>query len=118
MPTKDELEAENAQLREELAAARAGQKGAPRKPARPTDDNGNPVLSAGEHADLEQHGVTISPFTGETLNAYDEGVEPLNPEAAERARQARDKLGPFSAGAHVGTETSAPVAGAPAEGRE
>lgn len=96
MPTKDELEQENADLRQELADLKAAGGGnistgraAARKPQRLTDGNGNVILSAGEADDLANNGVTISPFTGETLNALDEGIEPANPEAMERAK--RDK---------------------------
>jgi hypothetical protein len=91
MPTKDELEAELAAANEriaELEATNAEQlPAAPRPPAQP--DFG---LSAGEVSDLENAGVTTSPFTGKQLNALDEGIEPSNPEArrnAERARAAR-----------------------------
>lgn len=96
MPTKDELEAENEQLREELAAVRAGAGGGNigtgrdrPKPKRPAGDDGKPILSAGEKNDLEQHGVCISPFTGETLNALDEGVTPLTAEGLARAKKER-----------------------------
>lgn len=99
MPTKDELERENAELRErvdELEAAHPGAPAAvPPRPQRPTGEDGKPVLSAGEMDDLRNAGVTTSPFTGEELNALDEGVEPANPEArraAERAqRRKRDR---------------------------
>jgi hypothetical protein len=102
MPTKDELEQENAELRAQLeeaqaAAAAAAERSAgdpedgPRRPQRPMDDNGKPVLSAGEKSDLEQRGVTISPFTGETLNAIDEGVETQTKEAGRRAREVHEK---------------------------
>lgn len=94
MPTKDELEAENARLRErvaELEAAAPPAAGQPRRPERP--DFG---LSAGEADDLRVRGVTVSPFNGEELNALDEGIEPATPEArrnAERAQQRkRDRL--------------------------
>lgn len=101
-PTKDELEQrvveleqENAKLRDAAAASgdghiATGLAGA-RKPERPKDDQGNPILSAGEKTDLEQHGVTISPFTGETLDAITEGVETLNPDAHRRAVDAQKK---------------------------
>lgn len=94
MPTKDELEQENAELRAEVQRLSKGGNiattgGVRPKPARPVDADGDPVLSAGEHADLEMHGVTISPFTGETLNALDEGVTPGNPEARRRAEEER-----------------------------
>ncbi len=90
MPTKDELEQENAELREQLAEARAAAApttAAAAGPAYPTDDNGNRVLSAGEANDLAQFGVTRSPFDGKTLNALDEDVEPANPEARTRAER-------------------------------
>lgn len=99
MPTKDELEARVAELEEQNAELRdqvgtgnvsTGITGR-RRPQRPTDDDGNVILSAGEKSDLEIHGVTISPFTGETLDAITEGVEPLNPEAKRRAQRQHDR---------------------------
>lgn len=92
-PTKDELEQRVAELEqrnaelEAAAAAPAGTAGNTdaRTPSRPTDDNGKPILSAGEAFDLEQNGTAVSPFTGETLNALDEGVEPATPQARRRA---------------------------------
>lgn len=89
MPTKDELEAENAALREQLALATARDitsTGTSKVvPARPVDADGAPVLSEGERQALIEHGTTVSPFTGEQLNALDEGVEPGNPTALARA---------------------------------
>lgn len=98
MPTKEQLEQENADLRAELEAARAGDTPpgtaanlAPPNPVRP--DFG---LSAGEAADLESNGVTTSPFNGEELNAIDQGITPGNPaarrnaEAAQKRKHARD----------------------------
>jgi hypothetical protein len=99
MPTKDELEQENAELRAQLEEAQAAAAAAaespagdqPRRPQRPTNDDGDVILSAGEKNDLEQRGVTISPFTGESLNAIDEGVETLTKEAGRRAKEAHEK---------------------------
>ncbi len=95
-PTKEELENENAALREQVAqledqaAAAAAPATAP-APRYPTDDAGNRQLSAGELNDLEETGVTVSPFDGVTLNALDEGVEPRTPEARTRAEQAQER---------------------------
>jgi hypothetical protein len=96
MPTKDELEAENADLRQridelETAAAEAppAAADAAAAPRYPVDGDGNRQLSAGEADDLRQYGVTVSPFDGAKLNALDEGIEPGNPEAAKRAEQAQ-----------------------------
>lgn len=92
MPTKDELEQENAALRARVAELEQGATAAaPVKPARPVDDNGKPILSAGEAQDLAANGVTVSPFDGSTLNALDEGVEPLTPTARRRAELERAK---------------------------
>jgi hypothetical protein len=91
MPTKDELEQQldeaNARIAEleEAAAAGSPVTEAPARPSRPVDDNGKPILSAGEADDLANHGVTVSPFNGETLDAITEGVEPSNPTARRRA---------------------------------
>lgn len=95
MPTKDELEQENADLRarvaelEEQGAAAAApgtmHNTAPPRPQRPG------YLSAGERADLEAAGVTTSPFDGSELNALDEGVEPGNPEARRNAERAQER---------------------------
>lgn len=93
MPTKDELERENAELRDRVAELEAagpaddgrGQE-AP-KPERPPYG-----LSAGEKADLESNGVTISPFTGETLTASREGVKPLTEEARRNDRRETARL--------------------------
>lgn len=63
----DELEAENAALR-----ARADGDDRPVVNYRPS----RPFLSEGERQDLEQYGVTNSPFTGEQITATGEGVEP------------------------------------------
>jgi hypothetical protein len=115
VPTKDELEAENAELREQLAAARAEadvsrETSAPKRPERPQQ------LSAGEADDLAQFGVCISPFDGATLNALDYGIEPANPEAkrtAERHAANRDDAQVIvdaqrakALGANVSRETS------------
>lgn len=96
MPTKDELEQENAELRARVAELEAGAEreitgtGTTRpRPQRPTDDDGNPVLSEGERQELAARGVATSPFDGSTLNALDEGVEVTDPEARRRAERAR-----------------------------
>jgi hypothetical protein len=103
-PTKDELEQENAELRERVAAledeksagwdhtADALSAGGTRRDGRalvPTDDDGNRVLSEGERQELESRGVATSPFDGKPLNALDEGVEPINPDARRRAERDR-----------------------------
>jgi hypothetical protein len=84
MPTKEELERENAELRDRVAELEAGRPAAPRRPERP--DFG---LSAGEADDLKVRGVTTSPFNGEVLNALDEGIEPATPEARRAAEKAQ-----------------------------
>jgi hypothetical protein len=86
MPTKDELERENAELRARVAELEEGAPaaGQPRIPQRP--DFG---LSAGEADDLRVRGVTTSPFNGEELNALDEGIEPATPEARRNAEKAQ-----------------------------
>ena len=98
MPTKDELEAQNAELKAKIAeleqvtpATEPGTANPPREPVQP--DFG---LSAGEVDDLRNAGVTTSPFTGKVLNALDEGIEPATPAArkraeADRARRRGDK---------------------------
>lgn len=92
-PTKDELEAENAQLRDRVAELEAASAG-----GATTETTGRPqpkrpdYLSAGEAADLEANGVTVSPFTGETLTATNEGIEPQTPEARKRDREATERL--------------------------
>lgn len=106
MPTKDELEQENAELRARVAELEQGTTAAaPVAPRRPVDDNGKTILSAGEAADLAVNGVTVSPFDGSTINALDEGVEPLNPTARRRAEKAqRERRG-------ESVPDTAPVAG-------
>ena len=98
MPTKDELERELAAAHDRIAELEAAHSGAPAavppRPKRPTGEDGKPILSAGELDDLRNAGVTTSPFTGEALNAIDEGVEPANPDArraAERAHRAAQR---------------------------
>lgn len=101
MPTKDELEHENAELRERVEQLESGAAGSaspgtahntvPPRPERPKGADGKPVLSAGELDDLRNAGVTTSPFTGEELNALDEGVETTNPDAKRAAERARDR---------------------------
>lgn len=87
-----ELEAENAQLRAAVetlrAAGPADVKTFDRQPRRPSFG-----LSAGEASDLQLHGVTSSPFTGETLTASGEGVEPANDEARAADRRAAARAG-------------------------
>lgn len=107
---RDELREENERLRAQLDERDAGAGAAEkRRPQRPTDGDGNPILSAGERADLVAHGVTISPFNGEQLDAITEGIpqEEMTPEAikrAERAKRDRERVpdGP-APHAHVGT---------------
>lgn len=101
MPTKDELEAENARLRAELDELRTAGPAAPAPPPapkRPEGPDGKPILSAGERDDLVNAGVTTSPFTGEALDAITEGVEPGNPDARRAAERAHAKLNPTAAG--------------------
>jgi hypothetical protein len=104
--TKDEIAAERDSLRDqvavlqdELEAATAPVVPIVARPERP--DFG---LSAGELSDLEMHGVTVSPFTGETLTATLEGVTPQTPtairnDARETALQERasNPMGPAPA---------------------
>lgn len=64
-PPADEvsrLKAENAELRDQLAEAKANAKALPN--TRPTPTEPSFRLSEGQRADLEQHGKTVSPFTG------------------------------------------------------
>ena len=92
-PTKDELEQENAELRDRVAELEQQQGSATTydapapRPQRP--DFG---LSAGEVDDLQTKGVTVSPFTGELLTATREGVTPLNPAAIALDRKETDRL--------------------------
>lgn len=99
MPTKDELAAELEAVKaerdelaatvDELRAAGTGDADRPVVNYRPT----RPFLSEGERQDLEMHGVTNSPFTGERLTATGEDVEPRTAtarKADERARKAGD----------------------------
>lgn len=110
-PTKDELERENAELRAERDGLRqqleannltpgvapvAGQAARPERPAY--------GLSAGEKADLEANGVTISPFTGELLTASREGVKPQTPQAVENDRRETARLKAAAAPAAAGEE--------------
>lgn len=97
MPTKDELEQENQQLRDRVHELEGQGNPAPpgtmlnTDPPRPQRPG---YLSAGEKDDLVNAGVTTSPFDGSEINALDEGVEPGNPEAraaAERAQERRRK---------------------------
>jgi hypothetical protein len=95
--TKDEIEQENAELREQVT--RLEQELAARDDvSRETspEPRERPPLSAGEMDDLINAGVTRSPFNGETLNALDLGIEPGNPDAqrrAERERSERRRMG-------------------------
>lgn len=102
-PTKDELETENAALRDRVAELEAGAalgaspgqvdgRGRAPAPSRLTNDAGEVILSAGEANDLALNGVTVSPFTGETLTASREGVEPTTPEAARNDRRVTAEL--------------------------
>lgn len=112
-PTKDELQAENDQLKEriaELEATNGEQADAYAPPAPKQPDFG---LSAGEVADLQANGVTTSPFTGKELNALDEDIEPSTPQARRNAEAAQRRARQREAVPAHG----APVAGPPpAEG--
>jgi hypothetical protein len=92
-PTKDELEQENAELRDRVAELEAAQDAGSTATAasRPVPRRPD-YLSAGEAADLAQNGVTVSPFTGETLTASREGIEPLSPEAKKRDQDETRRL--------------------------
>lgn len=85
MPTKDELETENAELRArvaELEETAVSRETSPQRPERPRE------LSAGEADDLRQFGVCISPFDGATLNVLDfPTIEPANPDARKNAER-------------------------------
>lgn len=109
-PTKDELQAENDQLKERIAELEAtdGERADAYVPPAPQQPDFG--LSAGEVADLQANGVTTSPFTGKQLNALDEGVEPSTPQARRNAERARRQRESVPAG-------GAPLAGPPpAEG--
>lgn len=87
------LESENAELRAAVETLRAAGPGGAktfgdRKPRRPSFG-----LSAGEASDLSLHGVTSSPFTGETLTASGEGIKPGNDEARAADRRAAARTG-------------------------
>ena len=90
MPTKDELERENAELRDRVAELESGTRDVTgtggKRPAPQRPEYG---LCEGERQELEASGVTTSPFTGEPLNAIDEDVEVTNPEARRRAEKAQ-----------------------------
>jgi hypothetical protein len=95
------LERENAELKaaaeQDAGTDLAGTARKRQRPMRPVDGDGNAVLSEGERQALEAEGVTVSPFTGETINALDEGVEPASPRAlraAERAQLATERVDP------------------------
>lgn len=69
MPTKEELEAENTALREQLddmrdrlEEARDGMVPKPNTRPKPTEPSFG--LSEGQRAELEMNGKTVSPFTG------------------------------------------------------
>jgi hypothetical protein len=88
VPTKDELEAENAELKaeiERLQSANIATPGAATRKRLPRPEQ----LSAGEVDDLKNAGVTVSPFDGRLLNALDEGIEPANPAALAAAKKAQ-----------------------------
>lgn len=100
MPTKDELEQENEQLRARVAELEKGAAApgtmhntTPPAPKRPG------YLSAGEADDLRNAGVTTCPFNGEELNALDEGIEPGNPEARRNAEAAQKRKAAAAAAA-------------------
>jgi len=92
MPTKDELEHENSELRARVAvletAAADGRDVTGTGGKRPAPQRPEYGLCEGERQELEASGVTTSPFTGEPLNAIDEDVEVINPEARRRAERA------------------------------
>lgn len=92
MPTKDELEQENEELRARVAELEQDQAATAERDLTATGtDRPKPkrpdYLSEGERQDLEAHGVTNSPFTGEPLDAITEGVEPGNPVAVKAAKK-------------------------------
>ncbi len=72
-PTKDELEQENQQLRDQVAQLQRNQKSGPN--TRPTPTRPSFGLSAGTAAELEMHGKAADPFTGDRL-VYD-GDDPV-----------------------------------------
>jgi hypothetical protein len=118
MPTKEELENENAELRgrvaelEDQAAAAAERDVTGTGSRRPAPERPDYGLSEGERQALLENGVATSPFTGEQLNALDEDVDAtaLSPEARRRAERART-----TAAERVPNEW--PISGAPpAEG--
>lgn len=115
MPTKDELEQEldraNARIAELEQGAEDAPPGTAANPIPPEPKRPDFGLSAGELDDLRNAGVTTSPFTGEVLNALDEGVEPANPEArrnAEREQKRRRDEGARGEDVH---DHPAPAAG-------
>lgn len=113
MPTKDELEAENADLRqqvEDLQSAQTAPAGTALNTAPPVPTRPDFGLSAGEANDLAVNGVATSPFTGETLIASVEGVTPQTPTAKANDKRARADR----PAEHVTTDAR-PVAEAPAE---
>jgi hypothetical protein len=65
MATKADLEQENAELRRQLDAARAGQV------SRPVPGPPSFGICAGVEADIEMHGSTVDPFTSRVLTEDD-----------------------------------------------
>ncbi len=95
---RDQLRRENDALRRQLDAAPAAAPGAaPGTPAaRPVPHAPSFGLSEGERADLEQRGVSNSPWTGEQSIADDHGIEALGDDAKaaqDRARRRREQRG-------------------------
>ena len=81
------LRAENATLREQLAAAKADAKVRPNVNPKPVEPSFG--LSEGQRADLEQDGKTVSPFTGaRQVGSGEPGETPRVVSADEYAKHA------------------------------
>lgn len=77
-----ELEAENARLREQLAAV--GQAAAPGKPTEPSF-----VFSEGQRDELERTGRTVSPFTGKRYVGTPDSAREATAEEFAKAKPAK-----------------------------
>jgi hypothetical protein len=102
-PTKEELEVENATLRDQLddalaAAAEAEQRATVLPNTRPAPTEPSFAIAEGTRAELEANGYALSPFTGARLvgdgDSYreveqDEFDRVVRERAAERARAER-----------------------------